>query len=186
MRLGQQQAHDAVRRAGGDRFALYDLENRAGTPVYVHAKICIVDDAVDDLRLRQPQPAVLDRTTPSSPVHVVDPSGRLPQAAEDVAVGRASGAALDDPRLQDLGPRASSGRDAPGRRSAASDRMRVRTSHDGPGLGRAGLSLVRRPRRPTTSAQADQPLLSLRLGATCSPEPPPRTNRDTTAMLAED
>jgi len=42
--LGQ---HDAVRAcvaAGGPRFALYDLENRSGTPVYVHAKTVIVDD----------------------------------------------------------------------------------------------------------------------------------------------
>jgi phosphatidylserine/phosphatidylglycerophosphate/cardiolipin synthase-like enzyme len=39
--------HDVVRacqQAGGDRFAVYDLENRSGTPVYVHAKVVIVDD----------------------------------------------------------------------------------------------------------------------------------------------
>jgi len=39
--------HDAVRAcaaAGGARFALYDLENRSGIPVYVHAKTVIVDD----------------------------------------------------------------------------------------------------------------------------------------------
>ena len=30
--------------AGGDRFAVYDLENRAGTPVYVHAKVVVADD----------------------------------------------------------------------------------------------------------------------------------------------
>ena len=30
--------------AGGDRVAVYDLENRADTPIYVHAKVCIVDD----------------------------------------------------------------------------------------------------------------------------------------------
>ena len=39
--------HDVVRacrRAGGDRFAVYDLENPSGTPVYVHAKVAIVDD----------------------------------------------------------------------------------------------------------------------------------------------
>ena len=39
--------HDAVTdcaRAGGDRFAVYDIENHAGTPVYVHAKTVIVDD----------------------------------------------------------------------------------------------------------------------------------------------
>jgi phosphatidylserine/phosphatidylglycerophosphate/cardiolipin synthase-like enzyme len=39
--------HDAVRAcraAGGSRFAVYDLENHQGTPVYVHAKVVIVDD----------------------------------------------------------------------------------------------------------------------------------------------
>ena len=30
--------------AGGDRVAVYDLENPAGDPVYVHSKVCIVDD----------------------------------------------------------------------------------------------------------------------------------------------
>jgi phosphatidylserine/phosphatidylglycerophosphate/cardiolipin synthase-like enzyme len=33
-----------LRRAGGDRVAVYGLENAAGTPIYVHAKACIVDD----------------------------------------------------------------------------------------------------------------------------------------------
>ena len=28
----------------GDRVAVYDLENEAGTPVYVHAKVCVIDD----------------------------------------------------------------------------------------------------------------------------------------------
>src|SRR5439155_34947 len=41
---GRGQALAALRRAGGDRVAVFGLENRAGTPVYVHAKVCIVDD----------------------------------------------------------------------------------------------------------------------------------------------
>ncbi len=43
-RLGR---YDALRRAravGGERLHLYDLENSVGTPIYVHAKVCIVDD----------------------------------------------------------------------------------------------------------------------------------------------
>jgi phosphatidylserine/phosphatidylglycerophosphate/cardiolipin synthase-like enzyme len=39
--------HDVVRTctaAGGDRFAVYDLENHQGTAVYVHAKAVVVDD----------------------------------------------------------------------------------------------------------------------------------------------
>jgi phosphatidylserine/phosphatidylglycerophosphate/cardiolipin synthase-like enzyme len=41
---GQRLAIDQVRKMGGDRVAIYNLENEAGTPVYVHAKVCIVDD----------------------------------------------------------------------------------------------------------------------------------------------
>ncbi len=33
-----------MREAGGERFAAYGIENRHGSPVYVHAKICVVDD----------------------------------------------------------------------------------------------------------------------------------------------
>ena len=32
------------RAAGHDRFAIYDVENTAGTPVYVHAKVVVIDD----------------------------------------------------------------------------------------------------------------------------------------------
>lgn len=38
------QAVEVLRAAGGERVHLYDLENEEGTPIYVHAKICIVDD----------------------------------------------------------------------------------------------------------------------------------------------
>jgi phosphatidylserine/phosphatidylglycerophosphate/cardiolipin synthase-like enzyme len=43
-RIGQQAAIDLVRAVGGDRVAVYDLENEAGTPIYVHAKVCVIDD----------------------------------------------------------------------------------------------------------------------------------------------
>lgn len=39
--------HDAVSRlieAGGERVAVYGIENHAGVPVYVHAKVCVIDD----------------------------------------------------------------------------------------------------------------------------------------------
>jgi phosphatidylserine/phosphatidylglycerophosphate/cardiolipin synthase-like enzyme len=42
--VGRQQALDELSAAGGDRVAVYGIENHAGTPVYVHAKVCIVDD----------------------------------------------------------------------------------------------------------------------------------------------
>jgi phosphatidylserine/phosphatidylglycerophosphate/cardiolipin synthase-like enzyme len=35
---------ETLRRAGGDRVAVYDLENDRSTPIYVHAKVCLIDD----------------------------------------------------------------------------------------------------------------------------------------------
>jgi len=42
--VGRHQALETVRRAGPGRVHVFDLENREGTPVYVHAKVCVVDD----------------------------------------------------------------------------------------------------------------------------------------------
>ncbi len=42
--LGRERAIDICRASGGDRFAIYDVENLEGTPVYVHAKVVIIDD----------------------------------------------------------------------------------------------------------------------------------------------
>lgn len=42
--IGRITALDRLRRAGGGRVAVYGLENHAGTPVYVHAKACVIDD----------------------------------------------------------------------------------------------------------------------------------------------
>jgi phosphatidylserine/phosphatidylglycerophosphate/cardiolipin synthase-like enzyme len=42
--LGRQRALDILRAAGGPRVAVYSPYNAAGTPIYVHAKVCIVDD----------------------------------------------------------------------------------------------------------------------------------------------
>lgn len=42
--IGRRQALIALHAAAPDRVAVYSPENRAGTPVYVHAKVCIVDD----------------------------------------------------------------------------------------------------------------------------------------------
>ncbi len=43
-RAAQAEAAALLRAAGGERVQLYDLENEDGTPIYVHAKICLVDD----------------------------------------------------------------------------------------------------------------------------------------------
>ena len=82
--IGRQQALDELHRAGGARVGVYGIENHAGTPVYVHAKVGVVDDvwaavgsdninlrswthdselscAVLDDRRDQREPRVLDR-----------------------------------------------------------------------------------------------------------------------------
>jgi len=43
-RIGQLHAISMLRRVAPNRVGVFDLENRAGTPIYVHAKICIIDD----------------------------------------------------------------------------------------------------------------------------------------------
>ena len=35
---------DPLLEAGGDRVAVYGLTNEAGYPIYVHAKVCVIDD----------------------------------------------------------------------------------------------------------------------------------------------
>jgi phosphatidylserine/phosphatidylglycerophosphate/cardiolipin synthase-like enzyme len=41
---GRNQVLDMLHEAGGGRVAVYGLENHAGTPVYVHAKVVVIDD----------------------------------------------------------------------------------------------------------------------------------------------
>jgi phosphatidylserine/phosphatidylglycerophosphate/cardiolipin synthase-like enzyme len=43
-RFGQLRAVRMLRRTAPNRVGIYNLENAAGAPIYVHAKICIVDD----------------------------------------------------------------------------------------------------------------------------------------------
>jgi phosphatidylserine/phosphatidylglycerophosphate/cardiolipin synthase-like enzyme len=42
--IGRRRAIATLQRAGGDRVAIYGIENGAGTPIYVHAKACVIDD----------------------------------------------------------------------------------------------------------------------------------------------
>jgi phosphatidylserine/phosphatidylglycerophosphate/cardiolipin synthase-like enzyme len=42
--LGREQVQNALYEAGGERVAIYDLENDEQTPIYVHSKVCVVDD----------------------------------------------------------------------------------------------------------------------------------------------
>jgi phosphatidylserine/phosphatidylglycerophosphate/cardiolipin synthase-like enzyme len=43
-RIGQLRALRMLHRAAPGRVGVFDLENSDGTPIYLHAKICIVDD----------------------------------------------------------------------------------------------------------------------------------------------
>ena len=43
-KIGRWQAIEMCKEAGEGRVHVFDVENHAGTPVYVHAKVCVVDD----------------------------------------------------------------------------------------------------------------------------------------------
>jgi phosphatidylserine/phosphatidylglycerophosphate/cardiolipin synthase-like enzyme len=43
-RLAQARAMKIVKAAGGARVGIYDVENGEGQPIYVHAKVCVIDD----------------------------------------------------------------------------------------------------------------------------------------------
>ena len=58
--VGRHQAIEACRSASPDRVHIFDIENHEGTPVYVHAKVCVIDDVWATRRQRQPQPPVVD------------------------------------------------------------------------------------------------------------------------------
>jgi phosphatidylserine/phosphatidylglycerophosphate/cardiolipin synthase-like enzyme len=42
--VGRHQVLSILRHAGGNRVAVFDLENDESTPIYIHAKVCIIDD----------------------------------------------------------------------------------------------------------------------------------------------
>ncbi len=42
--VGRRQAIDACKEASPERVHIFDVENHQGTPVYVHAKVCVIDD----------------------------------------------------------------------------------------------------------------------------------------------
>jgi phosphatidylserine/phosphatidylglycerophosphate/cardiolipin synthase-like enzyme len=94
-RIGREYTTDILRRAGGDRVAIYDLESADGTPIYVHAKVCIIDDVLlivgsDNLNLRswthdsEVSCSVIDTTpderAPADPGGLGDHARRLARA----------------------------------------------------------------------------------------------------------
>jgi phosphatidylserine/phosphatidylglycerophosphate/cardiolipin synthase-like enzyme len=42
--IGRRQAIDACQEASPERVHIFDVENHEGIPVYVHAKVCVIDD----------------------------------------------------------------------------------------------------------------------------------------------
>jgi phosphatidylserine/phosphatidylglycerophosphate/cardiolipin synthase-like enzyme len=42
--IGRLDALRELRAAGGDRVGVFGVENAAGVPIYVHAKVCVIDD----------------------------------------------------------------------------------------------------------------------------------------------
>ena len=101
-KYGQRLAWEVLHEAGGDRFALFDLERAEGSPIYVHAKVCVVDDTwmtigSDNLNRRS--------WTHDSEITcaVVDPDGLLPRAVRTSLWSEHLALPDDDPRMTDLG-----------------------------------------------------------------------------------
>jgi len=102
-RFGRSRVERALAAAGGDRVHVFDLENTQGTPIYVHAKVCIVDDiwmtiGSDNLNRRS--------WTHDSEIccAVVDRAGELPRAtrlrlAREHLADTDGSLALDEPEL---------------------------------------------------------------------------------------
>ncbi|MEU7600568.1 phospholipase D family protein [Streptomyces sp. NPDC041003] len=123
--IGRIDALEELHRAGGGRVALYGLENHAGTPVYVHAKVCVIDDVwacvgSDNINLRswthdsELGCAVYDET----------PDPRLPRDPGGLGDGARAFARelrleLMREHLDELDPRDGPGRAGPAGREAA-------------------------------------------------------------------
>ena len=157
MRLGQQKAYDAA--AAGRWGPLRAVRPREPSR---HAGLRPREGLhrgrrVDDLRLRQPQPPVLD---PRLRAHLRRGRPEWPPASS--SCGCRCGPSTSGCRPTTHGSwtsavRASSGRNVARSRTAASDRTQCRASHDGPGSwAEPAYRLVRRPRRPTPCAQANE------------------------------
>jgi phosphatidylserine/phosphatidylglycerophosphate/cardiolipin synthase-like enzyme len=115
-RLGQQRALDLLREVAPDRVAVADIENAAGAPIYVHAKVCVVDDVwftcgSDNFNLRswtsdsEITCAVVDATRDErEPVDLSahgDGARRLARDLRLMLWSEHLGVPADDPRLLD-------------------------------------------------------------------------------------
>ena len=160
MLYGQRLAWDLLREAGGNRFALFDLENADGTPIYVHAKVCVVDDqwmtiGSDNLNRRS--------WTHDSELTcaVVDPSRVLPRQTRTSLWAEHLGLPQDEPRLSDLSSAVTLWAERGGRPRQPHPPSRPA----GPAgldaaVGATGLPCPLRPRRPAPAAARDDGLLT--------------------------
>ncbi|MFL6137786.1 MAG: phospholipase D family protein [Frankiaceae bacterium] len=115
-RLGQLEALRVLREVAPDRVGVFDLESAAGVPIYVHAKICIVDDVwftcgSDNFNRRswtndsEITCAVVDserdEREPRDPAGAGDGARRLPRALRLQVWAEHLGRSEDDPALLD-------------------------------------------------------------------------------------
>jgi phosphatidylserine/phosphatidylglycerophosphate/cardiolipin synthase-like enzyme len=116
-RLAQARALAIVQRAGGERVGIYDIENDANTPIYVHAKVCVIDDVwatvgSDNLNRRswthdsELSCAVidseLDHRSPLDPGGLGDGSRKFARALRLSLWAEHLGRPTEDPELLDL------------------------------------------------------------------------------------
>ena len=116
MAAGQREALETLRAGGGDRAAVYSLENEAGTPIYVHAKVCVIDDVwaavgSDNLNLRSWThdselscsilDAAPDRREPHDPAGLGDGARRFTRDLRIRLWAERLGREPDDPMLVD-------------------------------------------------------------------------------------
>src|SRR3954447_3072029 len=115
-RLGQLRAMRRLYEAAPDRVGVFDLENVRGTPIYVHAKVCVVDDVwftcgSDNFNRRswtsdsEITCAVVDPTPDDRQPQHLGPDGEraraLPRSLRLGLWSEHLGIAEDDPRLLD-------------------------------------------------------------------------------------
>jgi phosphatidylserine/phosphatidylglycerophosphate/cardiolipin synthase-like enzyme len=100
--VGRRRAMLDMHRAAPERVAVYGLENSAGTPIYVHAKTCILDDTWASIGSDNFNRRSWTHDSELSSV-VVDPEGhyardlRLALAAEHLDLSREEADVLADP-----------------------------------------------------------------------------------------
>ena len=126
-RIAQERAIAIVKRAGGDRVGIYDVANGLDNPIYVHAKVCVIDDVwatigSDNLNRRswthdsELSCAVidsrLDERTPMDPGGLGDGSRTFARELRLSLWAEHLGRSLDDPDLLDVSRAATLWREA--------------------------------------------------------------------------